>query len=225
MIQKTKLTMGIVAVAAAVMVSSRLLALPILETAAKMTASSAFVALALMLGATRGRYGRLLLVGLVLSWFGDLFLAGSTDTLFLFGLVSFLLAHVAYTSAFISLGLRGNWILGALVPVTIFSVTAALWLAPFVPAEMATPVNVYIAVISVMVVAATGAHGNGATVLIPVGAILFYFSDLSVSAGQFVQPDFPNFVWGLPFYFGAQVLLALSVKGPAHSDANTPVKT
>lgn len=211
MTQKTKLTIGIVALASAAMVLSRVLEFPAIEVAAKMTASSAFVALALMLRAWHSRYGRLLLTGLVLSWFGDLLLAGATESLFLFGLGSFLLAHMAYTTAFMSLGIKRSWALGALVPVAVLSIGAALWLAPFVPTEMAVPVKVYTAVISLMVIAAVGARGHGAPLFIPVGAVLFYLSDLSVAAGQFVQTDFPNYLWGLPFYFGAQVLLALSV--------------
>lgn len=211
MTQKTKLTIGMVAVATVTMIAARLTDVAWLEVGAKMTASTAFVTLALMLGATQSRYGRLVLVGLVLSWCGDLFLAGSSEDWFQFGLGSFLLAHIAYTSAFVIRGIKINWALGALLPVAVLSVGSALWLAPFVPAGLAIPVNVYTAVISLMVVAACGTRGLGAPFIIPIGAVLFYFSDLSVAAGQFAQTDFPNYAWGLPFYFSAQVLLALSV--------------
>lgn len=212
MAHKTKITISIIAIATITMVTCRLLEISFIGVAAKMTASSAFIALALMLGAWHSHYGRLILAGLVLSWIGDLLLAGSTENLFLFGLGSFLLAHVAYTSAFVSMGIKYNWALGALVPVAVLSVGAAIWLAPFVAAEMAIPVRVYTAVISLMVVAAWSARGSGGPWLIPVGAVLFYLSDLSVAAGQFVQIDFPNYVWGLPFYFSAQIMLALSVR-------------
>jgi hypothetical protein len=65
-------------------------------------------------------------------------------------------------------------------------------------------------VISVMVVAALatfGAHGNGAIV---VGALAFYASDLSVARDRFVVHEFVNRLWGLPLYFGAQLVLAYS---------------
>lgn len=212
MTQKTKLTIAIIIAATITMVICRLLEIPPVEITAKMTASSAFVALALMLCAHRSRYGRMILAGLVLSWCGDLFLAGSAENLFVYGLGSFLLAHIAYTSAFVSVGIKFKWALGALVPIVALSVGMAIWLASYVPDELAIPVRVYTAVISLMVITAAGARGAGATLLIPVGAILFYLSDLSVAAGQFVQADFPNYVWGLPFYFSAQVLLALSVR-------------
>jgi len=215
--KKTKIAVGVVVLATVTMVGSRLLEFPWIEVAAKMTASSAFVVLAVILGAGRSRYGCLILTGLVLSWFGDMFLAAATERFFLFGLASFLLAHVAYTSAFVSVGINRNRALGALAAVALLSTGSALWLDPFVPAEMAIPVRIYTVVISLMVVAAAGSRGG--SLLIPVGAVLFYFSDLSVAAGQFVQTGFPNYLWGLPFYFCAQVLFALSVgkfqPGPA----------
>ena len=61
------------------MVASQLLEAGSIGTLAKMTASSAFVALALGFGAHRTGYGRLILAGLVLSWLGDLALAGATE--------------------------------------------------------------------------------------------------------------------------------------------------
>jgi uncharacterized membrane protein YhhN len=87
--------------------------------ASKMLASSTFLAIALSCGAGRARYGRIILAGLVFSWFGDLFLLGAAPQLFLLGLVSFLIAHVAYVSAFASLGLNRNWLFVALIPVAL----------------------------------------------------------------------------------------------------------
>jgi uncharacterized membrane protein YhhN len=203
---------GIIALATVSMVVSNLLDMSTLSLANKMTESSSFVALALVAGATGTRYGRVVLIALAFSWLGDLLLAGRSEKLFLFGLVSFLLAHVAYIAAFSVRGINWKWSLVALVPIILVSTSVCIWLAAFVPVEMAIPVRTYTLVISLMVIAAFGARGAGATVLVPIGALLFYFSDLSVAAGQFVQADFPNYVWGLPFYFTGQTLLALSVQ-------------
>jgi len=178
--------------------------------ASKMLASSLFLMLAMSCGAARSHYGRIILAGLALSWIGDLFLLDTGQQLFLLGLISFLFAHVAYISAFASLGLHRNWLLAAIVPVLLVSFGVSAWLAPYVPGDMLLPVRTYTVVISAMLIASIGARGNGASTLIPVGAILFYLSDLSVAAGQFVQTDFPNYVWGLPFYYAGQSLLALS---------------
>ena len=128
------------------------------------------------------------------------------------GLGSFLFAHVAYISAFVFIGVNYKWVLVALIPIGLLSLGTSIWLAPYVPDALTIPVRIYTLVISLMVIAAFGARGNGAPLIVPIGALLFYFSDLSVAAGQFVQTDFPNFVWGLPFYFAGQVLLALSIR-------------
>ncbi len=105
-----------------------------------------------------------------------------------------------------------NPVVGAIaaVAVAIIAVFVWRWLAPHV-GDMAAPVIAYVVVISVMVVLAFGAFGDGATWLIPLGATLFSISDLFVARNQFVAPDTVNRMWGLPLYYLAQVLLALSV--------------
>jgi len=203
---------SVIALAATSMVTANLAGMGGLSVASKMTASSAFVALALTSGALTTRYGQVVLIALALSWGGDLLLAGRSEQMFLIGLVSFLLAHVAYIIAFTLRGLDRKYAMIAFLPIALVSIQVSLWLAPYLPPEMVIPVRAYTVVISLMVIAAFGARGAGAPLLVPVGAMLFYFSDLSVATGQFVQTDFPNYVWGLPFYFAGQTLLALSVR-------------
>ena len=41
-------------------------------------------------------------------------------------------------------------------------------------------------------------------------AVAFYVSDVSVARDRFVAPGFGNRIWGLPLYYGAQLLFALS---------------
>jgi hypothetical protein len=41
-------------------------------------------------------------------------------------------------------------------------------------------------------------------------AVAFYLSDVSVARDRFVAPGFDNRIWGLPLYYGAQLLFALS---------------
>ena len=214
--RKTTIAIATVAVAAATMIICQLADASLIGTIAKMTASSAFVVLAIGLRAQQTGYGRLVLLALMLSWIGDLALTGSTEKHFVFGLAGFLLAHVAYVSAFAFAGINLKWMISALLPIALISLAASNWFAPYVPANLIIPVRVYTVVISLMVVCAVGARGKGAPLLVPVGAVLFYFSDLSVASGQFVQTDFPNYVWGLPFYFAGQVLLALSVRGASN---------
>ena len=219
MTERTKagVCIAIVTTATILLVLSRLFDQPVAEIASKMTASSAFIALALVSGALGTRYGKVVLAALAFSWIGDLLLTGTSGQHFLFGLISFLLAHVMYIAAFGIRGIDRTWFTSALLPFALVSVATSVWLTPHVPADMLIPVRIYTFVITLMVIAAFGARGAGAPVLLPLGASLFYLSDLSVAAGQFVQPAFPNYVWGLPFYFGGQVLLAMSVRHVHHS--------
>ena len=60
---------------------------------------------------------------------------------------------------------------------------------------------------------AFAAFGAGATTLIPIGAVLFYTSDIAVARNQFVAPGVMNRVWGLTLYYLAQVLLAATAGG------------
>jgi uncharacterized membrane protein YhhN len=178
----------------------------------KMLASTGFIAVALSVGALSDPYGQIVLVALVLSWIGDLLLTFASRGAFLGGLVAFLFGHVAYSVAFGTLGV--DPVVGGISTVTIAIIAVFIWrwLAPHV-GDMAAPVAAYIVVISVMVVLAFGSYGEGATWLIPVGATLFFASDLFVARNQFVASDTVNRVWGLPLYYFAQVLLALSVTG------------
>lgn len=208
----TRWYIALALVGAAALVLFQLWDVPIAAAIAKLAASTGFVAAAVSVGALRWHFGRTLLAGLALSWFGDAFLLGGSDALFLMGLGSFLLAHVMYCIAFFIRGVDWSWAGIALVPVVLISAGVSLWLTPHVSADMLLPVRVYTGVISVMVILAFGTKGAGGPWLIPVGAALFYFSDLSVAAGQFVKPAFPNYVWGLPFYYVGQVLLALSAR-------------
>ena len=194
-----------------VLVAALLLDKQAIAAVAKLVSSSAFVLTAVSAGALASGYGSVILTGLVLSWFGDAFLIGTSQHWFLLGLASFFLAHIAYATAFVSLGAARRWVLVAIVPVLTIAAVVLLWLQPHVPQELIWPVRFYTAVISLMVITALGTLGAGATPLIAVGACLFYLSDLSVAALRFTEPPFPTYVIGLPLYYAGQLCLAFSV--------------
>jgi uncharacterized membrane protein YhhN len=73
------------------------------------------------------------------------------------------------------------------------------------------PIYAYVAVISVMVVAGLGSVSRPDDIEVALGALAFYGSDLAVARERFVQTGFVNRAWGLPLYYGAQLLLAASV--------------
>ena len=178
----------------------------------KMLASTGFVAIALSVGGLAGAYGRLVLIALAFSWVGDLLLTYTSRPAFLGGLVTFLLGHVAYSFAFAVLGVDERVAAVAAIVMMVVTVPVWRWLRPHVN-DMAGPVIAYIVVISVMVVAAVAAFGAGATALVPIGAALFYLSDIAVARNQFVAPGIDNRIVGLPLYYLAQILLASTAGG------------
>jgi len=187
-----------------------------LAAGAKFVASSGFLATALSVGALQHRFGQLIFIGLAFSFFGDLSLIGRSQSYFLLGLGSFLLAHVVYITAFVSRGQNRRWVFGAAIPVLVAAVFVLVWLMPHVPAELAIPVRVYIAVISLMVITAFGARGAGAPGLVVAGALMFFASDLSVAMQRIMNTEFPTIIWGLPLYFAGQTCIALSAASSAH---------
>ena len=180
------------------------------ETVFKAAASTGFVALAVSLGALGTRYGQAIVVALAFSWCGDVLLVSRNKKLFLAGLVSFLLGHFGFAAAFLMRGVAWPWSLGALVGVVPVAAVLARWIVPQVERDMRAPVVAYMAVISAMVLLAFGTFGLKGTLIIPLGASVFYVSDIFVARDRFISPGFVNALYGLPLYYGAQVLLALS---------------
>jgi uncharacterized membrane protein YhhN len=181
-----------------------------LAVAAKLLASLGFVATAISVGALQHRYGQVILAGLLLSLGGDMVLTSTSQQAFLPGLGFFLFAHVAYISAFTIRGLNFRWAGVAAIPVLLIAALVTLWLEPNLPDKLTLPVHAYIGVISVMVIAAFGSKGAGASTLVLVGALLFFGSDLSVAAQRIMHSEFPTLIWGLPMYYAGQLCFALS---------------
>ena len=208
---RIRTTVIVTGVTCLVLVATLLVGMHTVAAIAKVVASCGFISVAILSGALQSVYGKVLLSGLVLSFLGDAFLIGETRQAFLSGLAAFLLAHLAYVAAFVVNGISLRWLAGAAIPVIGVAIGVAAWLAPHTPPEMSLPVRLYTIVISGMVIAAFGTRGKGGSVLILVGALLFFLSDLSVAALRLVQTDFPTYAWGLPLYYAGQLCLALSV--------------
>lgn len=194
-----------------ILVETLLADMNIVAGVAKVVASCGFLAVAVLSGALHSTYGKVLLGGLALSFLGDTFLIGETQGAFLAGLSAFLLAHLAYVTAFVINGVSWRWVGIAAIPVIGIALAVAHWLSPYIAPYLVLPVRFYIIVISAMVIAAFGTRGKGGSVLILAGALLFFLSDLSVAALRLVQTDFPNYIWGLPLYYAGQLCLAASV--------------
>jgi uncharacterized membrane protein YhhN len=179
--------------------------------ATKPLAAVGFVAAAVGWGALETTYGRIVLGGLLLSLAGDVLLIPRSATVFRAGIASFLLAHVAYGVAFLARGVApaagGAALAAAALPLAL----VFRWLAPHVEPAMRPAVYAYMAVITMMVASAGGMVAAGGPPIALAGAIAFYLSDLSVARDRFVVESFANRAWGLPLYFGAQLLIAASV--------------
>ena len=174
-------------------------------------ASLAFIATALASNALESTYGELILLGLLLSLLGDVLLIpeGQPRT-FRAGVLAFGSGHVAFAAAFLSQHLSMTWLIvsGVLLLAGLWAVWR--WLQPTLPADMRIPVSAYLVVIGAMSALACAFAGAGGPLTVAVGALAFTASDVSVARDRFIRHEFSNRAWGLPLYYGAQLLLALS---------------
>lgn len=175
------------------------------------------IAAALVMDPADGAARTALVVALVLSTAGDVFLmlpgrepGSDGPNLFIAGLAAFLLAHVAYVVGFVLDGVELRRMLLGLVVLVLL---AGFAMRPILrgvrggpEAEMFGPVAAYIGVISAMVVTAFGTGG----ILAPLGAVLFATSDSLIALGRFVKPRgwFPMTI--IITYHLAQALLTVS---------------
>jgi uncharacterized membrane protein YhhN len=181
------------------------------KSVAKLAASTAFVLVALSLGATTSTYGQLVLVALLLSWIGDAFLLGRRRAAFLSGLGAFLLAHGAFSVAFASGALSTSALSVSLACAAAIGAITLRWLWNRLDAPMKVAVAAYVATIFVMCALAVAHSAATGSWLAAAGAVAFAASDIAVARDRFVVADFLNRAWGLPAYFAAQLLLAWSV--------------
>ena len=180
----------------------------------KPLAATAFIAAALAAGALDSGYGMLVLAGLCLCWLGDvLLIPNGSEPSFLAGIGSFLLGHVLYGVAFLSLGLDVVGLaVGALVALG-GGAWVLRWLRPHLEGVFRVAVPAYVVVIGAMLALAIGAAWAGASLAVAVGAAAFAASDIAVARDRMVQASFANGAWGLPLYFAAQLVIASTVAG------------
>lgn len=178
---------------------------------AKPIAATSFVLASLSQGVPDSGYGRWVVIALALSWWGDVLLIPKSQKVFLAGILAFLSAHLAYGVAFAVRGLSLAWALGVAAALIPPGVALGRYFVRHAPPRLKGAVVAYVAVLSGMVALALGAYGRGGDVRIPVAAIAFYFSDISVALNRFVKPSVVTRAWGAPLYFGAQLVFASTV--------------
>jgi uncharacterized membrane protein YhhN len=175
----------------------------------KPLASAAFVWLGLESGALDSTYGEFVLAGLLLCMLGDLLLIPlGRPGIFRAGLFAFLLGHVAFSAAFVTRPLSSFGLVAAGASLAVFIFLVMRWLGRYVPPDMVVPVRAYMVVIGVMSALACAVTTAGGPWQVAVGALAFTASDVSVARDRFVRHEFTNRAWGLPLYYGAQLLIA-----------------
>ena len=211
---------GLCAVFVALLLAAEVRSCAKLRIFAKVLASACFVALAIVLmgfGGQSSAYQKWIILGIILGAGGDVALLSSAPRSFLLGLVSFLLGHLSYVAACATLVPIGQWGSAfALAPIlAALPVLGYLW--PHL-GKMRIPVLFYVSAIVVMVIGAVavyrghgGEFGDGQRLLLLVGAVLFFVSDVAVAKSRFVSSNIWDRMWGLPAYYSGQVLIAWSL--------------
>ena len=175
---------------------------------------------------------RWVLVGLSLSWIGDVALLWPQQG-FLPGLLSFLLAHLAYLVAFTREQRVAVWVAARtavrMLPFVVYALIAAavLWhLWPGVPPALRLPVLAYVLCLSAMA-AQTGAlalAGGPRGRVLALGGALFMLSDALLATNKFAGPLPLANLSILASYWAAQWCIAswlAAATTPAHAPATT----
>lgn len=162
-------------------------------------------------------YAQWVLLALALSLCGDVFLmfgdgARASDRAFIAGLVSFLLAHLAFVAAFLQ-GIGTPNLPGWLAAVVFCALGLLFVLLPRAGA-LKLPVLVYCLVLAAMVFAAAARHetfDDADSLRAVLGAVLFMVSDSLLGARRFVGRYRFAQALILSTYWGAIGLIASSV--------------
>jgi uncharacterized membrane protein YhhN len=143
-------------------------------------------------------------LALALSTLGDILLDLDPERLFVFGLGSFLIAHVVYIFLFVrnrrrTIALGASRVLLAAL-VLLYSIGVSAWLLPSL-GGLIVPVAIYMCAITAMVVSAILARFQNPWIV--VGAILFLISDSLLAVNKFKAPiPYRDFLVWSTYYAG-----------------------
>ncbi|ARU62121.1 hypothetical protein CBW65_14775 [Tumebacillus avium] len=151
-----------------------------------------------------------ILIGLVLSLAGDVFLVLPSDR-FVLGLVSFLAAHLCYIVSFLQQSAGSETGIGAALALALFGIVYFLLLFRSVQSSggsgLLFAVACYILVILVMV---WSAYRSGDTFLVA-GAVSFLISDSILAWCRFKKTSIAGDLSVMVTYYAAQCLIAASL--------------
>lgn len=167
---------------------------------------------------------KLMIAAFVFSWIGDvsLMLVNFEPTLFLVGLVAFLITHVLYIIAFTHVSHQQPAVLPRrfwlLTPLALYLIVLLYILIPGMQHNpdvriqgLLIPVLVYTSVISTMVIFAVNRYrrvNDASFALVLGGALLFMFSDSLIAVNRFVSPVSGAGFFIMLLYISGQYLIA-----------------
>jgi uncharacterized membrane protein YhhN len=133
-------------------------------------------------------------------------------------MLAFLVTHACYLVAagpLVALGRVGPLWGGLLVVPLLLLGGLTYWASWPNLGKLKLPVAIYILVLVAMTLVALWAWLSAprapGRLLLGLGSVLFFVSDISVARERFIKPSFRNQLWGPPCYFSAQFLLAFSI--------------
>ena len=197
-------------------IAGNLFGMPALVYLFKPATTLLIIAWAWPRGAEMPAMRRWVRAGLVLSLAGDVFLIWPEG--FLPGLVSFLLAHLAYIVAFTrKLRFAARPLAFAIYGAIAAAILWQLW--PGVPLALRAPVLAYVICLASMAaqagaiwLAARGSPGEALARCAAIGGMLFMTSDALLAFNKFSAPVPLSALWILATYWLAQGLIAGSLR-------------
>jgi uncharacterized membrane protein YhhN len=156
----------------------------------------------------------LFLAALLFSWAGDILLETKIPhgSLFVPGLIAFLLAHIMYITVFVSTPGSGTSRINPalqLIPLVLYGILLLIVLNKDL-GSMKIPVIIYSLVILTMVYTAAGRYGKAEPQsywLVLAGAILFLISDSALAINKFSYPFRLSSLVVMSTYAAAQLLI------------------
>jgi uncharacterized membrane protein YhhN len=151
-----------------------------------------------------------MLVALVLSCLGDCFLMFDSQTTpyFMFGLGSFLLAHVCYIFVF---SRQSKFSATKIAPFVIYAGFILSFLFGKISSELKMPVLAYMSIITLMGIMAVSRQTIKSYQTVLLGAIMFIVSDSLIGINKFAVPIPFASVWIMITYILAQYLIVEGV--------------
>jgi uncharacterized membrane protein YhhN len=169
------------------------------------------ILIAIIFPAIEIQYKIFIVLGLLFSLFGDMFLI-YPEQHFKKGLIAFLIGHICYITAFtVSSSVHfTSWIF---FPIAIVGVLYLRNILPY-SGKMNIPITIYIIIIVIMgwmAMERLNYIPTSGTILAAIGAVLFMISDAVLALNKFRKPFISAELIILTNYFTAQWLFAVSV--------------